>query len=418
MRIVSMFAASILSVLSGSVHADPLSDLAASAGKDADALIRVGNLMVEAGRLSDARKAFKQAQWKSKDNPEARLGIIRISMAEGKFQESKHFCRKLAQAHPKSPTGDICSGLFWLGNDRSSRAVDDFEKAAIKGDIARGKTGIGDAESKLGQWDEAVAAYNEALVAGAGYQAHLGLGLALEKQGKEADALESLKQAAAAENASALAHYHLGRLLGKGPEAVKELTLAAEIRPKWFDALSALGDVREQNGESAEAEAAYRQAIAVDNNRAPAYFGLATALRAQKKNEEALKALQEVVDRIPNHARAYLLFAEIFYEQKQTDKAIEALDRARDVASGDISVFIRSAEIYYDAGRMTNARAFLNQALSMDSKLSKAHAMLGDIACERKRYDEGRKHYDSALKGDRKNIDVAAVQKKQAACKK
>ena len=418
MRTVSMFAVSIVSVLAGAVHADPLSDLAASAGKDADALIRVGDLMVEAMRLSEAKKAYKQAQWKSKDNPEARLGIIRISMAENKFQESKHSCRKLAQAYPKSSAGDICSGLFWLGNDRSSRAVDDFEKAVAKGDTARGKTGIGDAESMLGRWDEAVAAYNEALAAGAGYKAHLGLGLTLEKKGQTAEALKSLKQAAAAENSSALVHYHLGRLLGKGPEAVKELTLAVEIRPKWFDAFSALGAVHEQNGEFVEAEAAYRNAVTVDDNRAPAYFGLAKALRAQKKNDEALEALQNVVDRIPNHASAYLLFAEIFYEQKQTDKAIEALDRARDVASGDISVFIRSAEIYCDAGRFTNARAFLNQALSMDPKLSKAHAMLGDIACERKRYDEGRKHYENALKGDQKDIDVAAVRKKQAVCKK
>jgi tetratricopeptide (TPR) repeat protein len=156
----------------------------------------------------------------------------------------------------------------------------------------------------------------------------------------------------------------------------------------------------------------------VDDSRAPAYYGLAKALRALKRNDEALTALQQVVDRIPNHAGAYLLFAEIYYEMKQTDQAIEALDRARDVASGDVAVFVRSAEIYYDAGRHTNARAFLNQALSMKPKLSKAHKMLGDIACERKQYADGQKHYADALAGDLADVNKADIEQKKAACKK
>jgi tetratricopeptide (TPR) repeat protein len=369
-------------------------------------------------RLSEAKKMYKQAQWKSKDNPEARLGIIKLSMAEHKFQQTKHYCRKLTQSHPKSSAGDMCSGWFWLGNDRSSRAVEEFEKAVAKGDKARGKTGIGDALSLVGQWDEAGVAYKEALDAGAGYLAHLGMGLALEKKGDIVGATESLKQATAAQNASCLSHYHYGRLLGQGDAAESELQIANTIRPKWFDGLFALGSAYEQNKNFEKAVDSYKQAIEADNNRAPAYFGLAKSLRALKRNDEALQALQNVVDRIPNHAGAYLLFAEIFYEKKETDQAIEALDRARDVASGDVSVFVRSAEIYYDAGRHTNARAFLNQALSMNSKLSKAHALLGDIACERKRFDEGQKHYADALKGDLVDIDKASVEKKKASCKK
>ena len=402
----------------GVVHADPLSDLAASTGENADALIRLGDLYVEAGRLAEAKKAFKQAQWKSRDNPEIRLGIVRISIAERKFQESKHYCRKLAHDHPKSSAGDICSGRFWLGNDRSSRAVDEFEKAVEKGDKARGKAGVGDALCLLGKWDEAVAAYNEALAAGAGYEAYIGLGLALEDQGNVDGAREALKKAVAVENASCLAHYHYGRLLGKGEQAVKELFTAMTIRPKWFDALYTLGTVYEQNKDYDKAVDAYRRAVDVDDTRAQAFFGLAKSLRALKRNDEALEALQHVVDRIPNHAGAYLMFAEIYYEKKMTDQAIEALDRAREVASGDVSVFVRSAEIYYDAGRHTNARAFLNQALTMNPKLSKAHAMLGDIACLRKQFSEGQKHYDDALKGDMSGVTKAEIEKKKKACAK
>lgn len=418
MRITTWIATLVMITQSGVSNADPLSDLAQAAGKDADKLIQVGDLYVEAMQLGEAKKMYKQAQWKGKDNPEVRLGIVKLSMAENKFQESKHFCRKLTQSHPKSSAGDICSGRFWLGNDRSSRAVEEFEKAVAKGDKARGKTGIGDALDLVGKWDEAIAAYKEALDAGAGYEAHLGMGLTLEKKGDIPAATEALKQAVVMQAASSQAHYHYGRLLGKGETAVNELFIAMTIRPKWFDALFALGNVYEHDKDFEKAVDAYKRATDVDDSRAPAYYGLAKALRALKRNDEALTALQHVVDRIPNHAGAYLLFAEIYYELKKTDQAIEALDRARDVASGDVSVFVRSAEIYYDAGRHTNARAFLNQALSMKPKLSKAHKMLGDIACERNQFADGQKHYADALAGDLADVDKADIEQKKAACKK
>jgi tetratricopeptide (TPR) repeat protein len=418
MRTAIYLTAAILAAQVKTVAADPLGDLAASAGTDADKLILAGDLYVEAGRLAEAKKMYKQAAWKNKNNPEAKLGLIRLSMAEGKFQQTKYYCRKLTQSDPSSSAGDICSGRFWLGNDRSSRAVEEFEKAVAKGDKIRGKTGIGDALSLVGKWDDAVLAYKEAIDAGASYEAHMGLGLTLEKKGDVKGATPALQQAVTAQNASSLAHYHLGRLLGQGDAAVAELKTACEIRPKWFDGLFELASSYQKNKNYDAAIDAYKQAIAVDDNRAPSYFGLAQSLRAEKRNDEALDALQQVVDKLPNHAGAYLLFAEIFWEQKKTDQAIESLDRARAVASGDVFVFIRSAEIYYDAGRHTNARAFLNQALSMNPKLSKAHEMLGDIACERKQFDEGQKNYTDALKGDLVDVDKAAIEKKKTACKK
>src|SRR5512136_1811511 len=90
--------AAMLMTRFGEAKADPLTDLAASADNDTDKLILAGDLYVEAMRLSEAKKMYKQATWKNKDNPEARLGVIRLSMAEGKFQQTKHYCRKLTQA--------------------------------------------------------------------------------------------------------------------------------------------------------------------------------------------------------------------------------------------------------------------------------------------------------------------------------
>ena len=412
----------VLSIAAGQAiaeEASPLDELNASAGTDAASLIRLGDLYVEAGRLNDAKRVYKRAKWKG-DNPEARFGIIRLSMAENKFQTAKHYCRILEQKYPQKSTGDVCSGEFWLGNLRSSRAIESFEKAVAKGDIARGKTGIGEANLRLAKWDDAIAAFKEAIAANAGYLADMGMGLALEKKGDVGGALESLKKAVEKEPASCQAHYHYGRLLGGGEMAVKELQTALSIKPNWYEANLALGQIFEKDGKLKEAGEAYLRATEGDNSRgdADAYFGLAKIRQKEGKLDEAVEALQKVIDKVPNHAEGYLLFAEIYYQKKEPDQAIEALDRAREVASGDIDVFVRSAEIYMELGRYTNARAYLSQAVSMKPKNSKAHKMLGDIACERKQYEEGQRHYQNALKGDMKGVDKKEVEKRLSSCKK
>ena len=418
MRLILIVVA--LAGLAGNAVANdnPIEQLKATAGKDPELLVRLGDLYVEAMRLDDAKRAYKQAKWKTKEAPEARFGIIKIYMAQNKFQHAKHFCRRLTAEHPKLSTGDVCSGHFWLGNARSSRAIESFERAVAKGDIARGKTGIGEAHRRMAKWDEALSAYNEALAANADYTADLGMGLVLEKKGDKAGAVAAVKKAVAKEPASSLARYHLGRLLGNTPEAVDELQTAVLIRPNWYDAFIELASVYEAMDRLHEATTAYEKAIKADPKRAEGNFGMAKVLFEQGKLDDALSALQKVVDEIPNHAGAYLLFAEIYYRKKEHDQAIEALDRARGVASGDVEVFIRSAEIYMELGRFTNARAFLSQVVSMRPKNSKAHMMLGDIACGRKQFEEGRKHYGNALEGDLKGVDKMDIQKKQSACHK
>jgi tetratricopeptide (TPR) repeat protein len=373
---------------------DPLSEKAASKGKDADAQLALGYLYIEAMQLKKAKAAFKQARWRDMNSPEARLGLIRVQIAEQNFRPAKGACRKLERSHLKSSAGAICSGHFWLANRRPSRAAEEFEKAIPLGDTARAKLGLGDAARLQASWDEAIQAYKEALEAGAGYEAHMGLGLALERKGDEADALAELKK------------------------AESELKTALAIRPGWFDALLELGAVYGRTKNYQSAAETYEAAAKIDSKRAEAYLGLGKALYELGKLDEALAALKKLADLVPNTVDAYLLTAEIQFAKNNVDAAIEALDRARGVASSDVSVFIRAAEIYVHAKRYTNASVYLNQAISMKPKLSRAHAMLGEIACSRRLYDEGRRHYAKALKGDLDGVSEADLKQKLDACKK
>ena len=411
----------ILFLVSGRVYAggdDPLETLVKSAGKDALKLVRAGDLYVEAKRLKEAKKLYREAERRGEKRGEAKLGAARIRMARGQFSQVKHACRLIAQDHPKSSVGEVCSGWFWLSKGRAARALDEFKKVVKKGDVARGKTGLGEALRKQGKFQEAIATYGEAIASGAGYLAFLGRGLAEEASGNQQAALGSLKKAVDLEPGSCLAHYHYGRLLKKGTQAAEHLETALKMRPSWPEAGMVLGNLYLDLGQHENAIKAFQGTLIGDSGRGESYYGLGRAYFGLGKKEEARKVLKKTVELIPNHKGAFLLMADIHLEEGSNEGVVEALEQARRVAPGDVNVYVKSGEMFYKMGRHTSARSFLSQAISMDADLSRAHLILGQISCQRHLYETGIEYYKMALKGDMVGVDAKEIEKNRRECRR
>jgi tetratricopeptide (TPR) repeat protein len=381
-------------------------------------LVAIGDLYVEAMRLPEAQSSYKAALKLQKKYGEAEFGSARIDMAKGKLEKSKNNCRGVWRRHKADSVGDVCAGWVWLTFDRSARAIDEFNKAIEKGDLARGQTGLGEAYRRQADNPRAIEAYNAAIGAGAGYLARMGLGLAQEANGDKAGALASLKAAVDLEPSSCMAHFHYGRLLGQGAEAADHLRTAIAIRPEWADGYQELGEILLASGDYAGAEAAFNSAIGASKApRGAAHYGLARALYGQGKPADAKTALQKAIELVPNLVDAYLLLSDIVYASGDTDGAIAALDQAKSVAPGEVNVFLHSGQTYFKLGRYTTANSFLNQALAMKPGISMAYVLLGDIACVRRLYDEGQTHFANALKGDMLGVTAAEIEQRKAACK-
>lgn len=392
-----------------------VSSAAPAQAADPAALVELGDLYVEAMRLDEAKAVYNQALKLDKKYGPAEVGRAKIDMAREKFDPVKKQCRVLKRRYKDTSLGEACEGWFWLAYDRSARAVDEFNLVVEKGDVAVGQTGLGEALRRRAEYERAIEAYRAAIAAGAGYLAHMGLGLTLEAKGDRAGALAELSKAVKLEPASCLAHLHYGRVIGQGPLAVAHLKTALAIRPGWGEGYQELGEVLLRNGDFTAAEASYRSSIAAEE-KGTAYLGLGKALHAQGKPEDAKKQLEKAIELVPNLVDAYLLLADIEYDSENPEACLKALENARAVAPGVVDVYVHTGRTYHRLGRYTKAKSFLEQAVSMQPDLSFAHVILGDISCERRLYEAGRKHYDNALKGNMEGVDAAEVQQRRTAC--
>ncbi len=185
-------------------------------------------------------------------------------------------------------------------------------------------------------------------------QAHIA-----NREGRLADAIESLQQAIAQAPTNAEYHYTLGRLRkSKGDlEAAEQCYReAVRVRPEYVDAWISLGILLRNAGRPAEAEACQREALRIDPKNSLAVLNLGNALLSQSKFSDAAEVLRE--------------------SQGRFDEAAECFRRV-------IESNPRSAEAHNNLGRALlssserEAAGHFRTALQLDPKLFDAAESLG-----------------------------------------
>jgi tetratricopeptide (TPR) repeat protein len=250
------------------------------------------------------------------------------------------------------------------------------------------------------------------------FRLHTGRGISLVALGRLDEGIASLRHAVALDGSFADAVIQLGAALAKArrwEEAVRWLTEAIRLRrgaPSAFN----LGLALTHLNRHAEAEAAFRQAIAFDTPRtdltARARASLAYALARQGRNEEALERAEslfksspddvgarnalcsmlvvagqnervltlarESVRLHPSDFRVYLSLGWALLSAEEADHALTAFDRAASLAIDDVS------EVQAGRGAALSALGRHREALEVFEQLmaSDPHYLEQDLAGE------------------------------------
>jgi tetratricopeptide (TPR) repeat protein len=153
--------------------------------------------------------------------------------------------------------------------------------------------------------------------------------------GRNPLALDYAKKAVLANHGEAEGHLVLGQVLaelGLTDMAEAELTIAQQLNAEDFRIPDALGWVLVQQGRSAEAEAAYRRAIALAPNHTGAYYNLAANKKFQPGDPDiaAIEQLREHATQFSQEEKVALYFtlAKVHHDCGEYDQAFAELQQA------------------------------------------------------------------------------------------
>ncbi len=126
----------------------------------------------------------------------------------------------------------------------------------------------------------------------------------------------------------------------------------------------ALGATYDQLKKPQDAAAAYRRALDLEPGNLDTERGLANALLADEKLDEALKIFNQIVAAEPQDAQSQIHISEIERRQGHYDQALATLEKAKPLAQDSLELSYNEALIYDSLGRYDDAIGVLTKLVS------------------------------------------------------
>lgn len=274
------------------------------------------------------------------DSSKPGLGLVYFLNAQSligtdeEFSEKQILLYELAIRHGYRDYGaynNLGVALNKLGN--YDDAIDAYDQALrLKPDMAYAHSNRGFALANKGDLDAAKAAYNEAICINPDLaDAHLGMGLILAKEDKYDAAIGALMEAIRIMPDNADAYCGLGATLAMKRDfdaAIRALKEAIRLKPNSSEAHGVLGTAFADKGEYDAAIAAFDDAIRLNPNDAATYLGRGVALAKIGELGAAIADYDEAVRIKPDFAEAHYILACAYARSGKDDDAIAELETA------------------------------------------------------------------------------------------
>lgn len=308
-----------------------------------------------------------------------------------------------AEAHalaPESFDWAYYLGVLAAGSGDVEAAASAFRHALdLRPDDAPALVRLADLEVEQGRIEEAELLYVRAAAVDDSAAVAYGLGRVAEQRGAYAEAIEQFQRALTLQPRASVLHYHLGqayRELGEFEQAEEALARSGPNRVAMADplmhelttlAIGALphldrGHSAAREGRLAEAESAYRQAVAADATSVRAHQSLATLLVRRGDAEGALEHFGVAVRLEPENAEAHSDLGVLLSELGRNDRALEHLGRAVELEPGLVEALLTLGNVQTRLGRLDEAEATYRQVLENDATNGDARLGLGAVLAQ------------------------------------
>ena len=237
-------------------------------------LLDEGKAHHQAGRLSEAERAYRLALEMAPDHPDAShyLGLLLYRL--GRFDEAIHFINAAIEQRPSNP-------LYWFN--------------------------LGVVTQKASRGEDAVQAYQRAITLNPRYlDAFINLGNVLKDHGSASEAKEAYQKALVLNPSHADTHNNLGVMFkeeGRLEESIDSYRRALQLKPTHVEALNNLGLALMERGTLREAISSFEQALAIMPGYVKALYNLGVARSWAGDDPTAVACLQKAAGIKHNHGR-------------------------------------------------------------------------------------------------------------------
>ena len=403
--------------------------------------------LIKAGRAAEAEALLRDS---NRQQPERRFYLACALVEQKKLDEASREFRQVIARRPDFALAHNNLGVVLAAQKKPDEAAEAFRKATeLEQGNALSHNNLGHALTAQKKPDEAVEALGKAIGLAPGLaQAHCNLGIALRDQKKLVEAEAAFRQALALRPDCILAHHHLASVLREQKvqaevEAVCRLAIAlasggdlgythlgnalggqadldkavAACRRPLAEVCTSRGNALRARKQLAEAEAAYRQAIALQPDYAPAHTNLGNVLDDQKKPAEAVAAYRQAIALQPDLPEPHLNLGLVLRQQAQFEEALAALKKGQTLLpAGQRSRKIR------DLIELCQRQLMLDRRLSAvrkgtDKPESRELIEFAQLCLLKRLYAAATRFHRDAFAADpRSALDVRASVRYDAAC--
>jgi tetratricopeptide (TPR) repeat protein len=195
-----------------------------------------------------------------------------------------------------------------------------------------------------------------------------------------------------------MAHFRQTRATAGLPAAIEEIAAAVRLNPNSPWAQGVLGGALYEAKLYPAAVRHLRLALALDPKFLEAGVNLANALYAAGEVQQALAAIEAVLQQSSGLPPAFLLRARLLAQLRQDEEAVESFARYRALVPADHAATLGQAACLVQLDRLEEAEALLRAVLQQAPNAASVQGRLGNVLLSQGRVSEAIAAFETALR--------------------